>query len=558
LSKSVYTDFDRKFYNMGMMNKPFSIKAVLFDFDGTLTKPGSIDFKLIKRVIGCPAESFILEFIESIDDHVQKEKAIYELEKFESKAADCSEPNNGAEDLILYLHSKGIRTGIISRNSLESIQRSFDNFKKINAADFDVIITRDDPVKPKPHADGVILAAKKLKVNVKELAVVGDFLFDIQAGKNAGSVTVFLNNGFEYDFSDPKSDYTISQLGELKKIIRLLLPLPAGKLPNDLLERFLSHIPSYDQSVLIKPGVGEDISAVDVKNEEILVLKSDPITFTTGSLGHYAVIINANDIATSGAKPRWMLTTFLFPLGVTASSIYDVMYELSTVCQKYGITLCGGHTEITDAVTRPVVTGMIAGTVAKHDLIDKKNMKPGDKVLLTKRVAVEGTAIISREFKARLQNLGVTKKEIEDCRQFVSSISILEEARISGRFGHVSAMHDVTEGGLATAIDELSIAGGHMIRIDMDKIPIFPQTEKICRLLNINPLGLIGSGSLLICCTNNSCQDLMVQIRKANISVTCIGEVMGRGRGVESLSKNTPVKWPYFEVDEIARLFSSG
>ena len=234
------------------------------------------------------------------------------------------------------------------------------------------------------------------------------------------------------------------------------------------------------------------------------------------------------------------------------------MHEVSAVCQKYSITLCGGHTEITDAVTRPVVTGMIAGTVAKHDLINKKNMKPGDKVLLTKRVAVEGTAIIAREFKARLQNLGVTKEEIEDCRQFISSISILKEAGISGRFGHVSAMHDVTEGGLATAIDELSIAGEHMIRIDMDKIPVFPQTEKICRLLNINPLGLIGSGSLLICCTNNSYQDLMVQIRKANIYVTCIGEVMGKGRGVEALSKNTPVKWPYFEVDEIARLFSSG
>ena len=543
---------------MGKMNKPFCIKAVLFDFDGTLTKPGSIDFKLIKRVIGCPTESFILEFIETLDDHAQKKKAISALEKFENEAADCSEPNNGAEDLILYLRSKGIRTGIISRNSLWSIQRAFQNFKKIKAADFDVIITRDDPVKPKPDADGVILASKKLNVNVKELVVVGDFLFDIQAGKNAGSVTVFLDNGFKNDFIDPESNYTISQLGELKKLIRLQLPLPAGKFPNDLLERFLSYLPFYDQSVLIKPGIGEDISAVDIKNEEILVLKSDPITFVTGSLGYYAVIINANDIATSGAKPRWLLTTFLFPCGVTASSIYDVMYELSTVCQKYEIALCGGHTEITDAVSRPVVTGMIAGTVAKHELIDKKNMKPGDKVLLTKRVAVEGTAIIAREFKARLQNLGVTKEEIGDCRQFISSISILKEAGISGRFGHVSAMHDVTEGGLATAIDELSIAGGHRLRIDMEKIPVFPQTEKICRLLNINPLGLIGSGSLLICCTNNRYQDLMAQIQKANIYVTCIGEVMERGHGIESFSKNTPVKWPYFEVDEIARLFSSG
>ena len=212
-----------------MTDSSFCVKAVLFDFDGTLTKPGSIDFKLIKRTIGCPAESFILEFIETLDDYVQKEKAIFALEEFETKAADCSEPNNGAEELLLYLRSNGLRTGIISRNSLESIKRSFHNFKKIKFSDFDVIITRDDVVKPKPYADGVILAANKLEVDAKELVVVGDFLFDIQAGKNAGSITVFLNNGLEHDFSDPDSDYTISQLGELKDVIRQSLPLSSGK-----------------------------------------------------------------------------------------------------------------------------------------------------------------------------------------------------------------------------------------------------------------------------------------------------------------------------------------
>ena len=212
-----------------MTDSPFCVKAVLFDFDGTLTKPGSIDFNLIKRAIGCPAESFILEFIETLDDHVQKEKAISALEEFETKAAYCSEPNNGAEDLLLYMRFNGIKTGIISRNSLESIKKSFHNFKKIKFSDFDVIITRDNSVKPKPYADGVILAAKKLKVDVKELVVVGDFLFDIQAGKNAGSITVFLNNRLEHNFSDPESDYTISQLCELKNVIRPGLPFSSGK-----------------------------------------------------------------------------------------------------------------------------------------------------------------------------------------------------------------------------------------------------------------------------------------------------------------------------------------
>ncbi len=540
------------------MNKPSYVKAVLFDFDGTLTKPGSLDLNIIKQAMGCPAKSFILEFIESIPDRSKREKAMSELEEFEIEAAVRSEPNHGAEELIMYLRSKGLKLGIISRNSNKSIQRSFDNFNNIKFSDFRVIITREEPVKPKPDGDGVILAAQKLGVDVKELIMVGDYLFDIQAGKSAGAITVFLDNKPGSNFLDIESDYTISHLKELENIVRLRLPLPAGKLPNDILKQFLKQFDFADQSLLIKPGVGEDITATDVDKEEVLVLKSDPITFATDSIGQYAVIINANDIATSGATPRWMLTTLLFPCGTSASSVYNVMHELSMVCRKLGITLCGGHTEITDAVTRPVITGMIAGTVTKQGLIDKQNMKPGDRVLLTKRVAVEGTAIIAREFKDRLQNLGVTEAEIKDCRQFLSSISILEEARISADSGVVNAMHDVTEGGLVTAIDELSIAGGHRIRIDMDKIQIFPQTEKICRLLNINPLGLIGSGSLLICCGKEDYKDLIIQIRKADIDVTCIGKVMEKGHGIEAFSKNAPVKWPCFEVDEIARLFSSG
>ncbi|MBT8373654.1 MAG: HAD family hydrolase [Deltaproteobacteria bacterium] len=213
-----------------MMDIPFCAEAVLFDFDGTLTKPGSIDFKHIKKVIGCPAESFILEFIDCLDDQVQKEKTISILENFESKSAICSKPNNGAEELLLYLVSNGIRIGILSRNSLESIKKSFKNFKKIKAADFDVIVTRDDPVRPKPDADGVVLAAKKMQVKVKEMLVVGDFLFDIQAGENAGSTTVFLDNGLKHDFPNPKSDFTISQLDELKGIIRKGLPLFSEKM----------------------------------------------------------------------------------------------------------------------------------------------------------------------------------------------------------------------------------------------------------------------------------------------------------------------------------------
>jgi len=249
-------------------------------------------------------------------------------------------------------------------------------------------------------------------------------------------------------------------------------------LPNRLLRDFLNQFIFDDPTVLINPGVGEDIAAVDVESNEVLVLKSDPITFATDSIGQYAVLVNANDIATSGAIPQWFLTTLFFPSGSTASQIRFVFDELKSFCRQWGITLCGGHTEITDAVTRPIIAGMMAGTVSKQALIDKRNMAKGDRVFLTKGVAVEGTAIIAREFAERLKKIGLAQKEIDQCRRFLDKISVITEAKIAAATKGTSAMHDVTEGGLATALEELSFAGNHKIKVFADKIHVFPETQK--------------------------------------------------------------------------------
>ena len=198
---------------------------------------------------------------------------------------------------------------------------------------------------------------------------------------------------------------------------------------------------------------------------------------------------------------------------------------------------------------------MMAGTVTRGGLIDKRNMAPGDLVLLTKGVAVEGTAIIAREFGDRLKSRGMDDSAIETARRFLANISIITEAQIAARSEATSAMHDVTEGGLATALEELSIAGGHGIKINLETIPVYAQTRQICQMLDINPLGLIGSGSLLICCRRAGCEDLMAAIGKAGIDVTCIGEVLQPGHGILAEIDQQPTPWPQFETDEITRLF---
>jgi hydrogenase maturation factor len=232
------------------------------------------------------------------------------------------------------------------------------------------------------------------------------------------------------------------------------------------------------------------------------------------------------------------------------------MVQLGSQCRTLGITLCGGHTEITDAVTRPVVSGMMAGTVKRKHLIDKRNIGPGDRIIMTKAAGLEGTTIIAREFKDKLTQLGLSRSEIEAAKQFLSHIPILKEARIAARGHGVTGMHDATEGGVATAISELAQISGHKITVHVDTIQCRPLTQKICRLLDIDPLGLIGSGSLLICCPPDKSRHLVQTLRTAGIEAAVIGEVRPEAGGVEAFRKGKPVDWPDFEADEITRLFN--
>ncbi len=538
-----------------MQNPSMHIKGVLFHFETTLVKQASLNMAAIKISIGCPADRHIVYHVLNLKNADDKKAAVQNLEDLEAKAADTAVLDPAATDILQYLMAKGLCLAVVTaggRRFADTILRKIPN---VGASDITAIVTRKEMLELNLTAGAVRFVAQKMNIAPAELMVVASDPAILKEAGECGAQPVSMDLSSTSGQSLPDDTCQIGGLKELISIVRMGIPLPAGKLPNDLLREFLNQFEFDDPSILINPGVGEDTAAVDVEPEEVLVLKSDPITFATDAIGQYAVLINANDIATSGATPRWLLTTLLFPCGVTPSEIRLVFNELKAFSRRWGITLCGGHTEITDAVTRPVVTGMMAGTVSRQNLIDKRNMATGDRVLLTKGVSVEGTAIIAREFGSRLSELGMSDSEIDRCRQFLAEISVLTEARIAAQSEATSAMHDVTEGGLATALEELSIAGNHRIKVNLDGIPIFAETRKICNLLGIHPLGLIGSGSLLICCRKTACQELMDSIRQSGIDVGCIGEVVERGQGIRAVSGGREIDWPKFEVDEITRLF---
>ena len=196
-----------------------SIKAVLFDFDGTLTRPGALDFGFIRKSLGCPQGMPILEFIQSLKADADRRSARERLDRFELQGAMDSVPNTGAQETVAWLKRNGVSVGIITRNSRACVMRALQNFERLRCSDFDVMITRDDPPAPKPSGEGVLYAARRLKISAAEIMMVGDFTFDVQAGQAAGALTVLLDPLDDERLQNVKPDCRIRRLGELRGIL---------------------------------------------------------------------------------------------------------------------------------------------------------------------------------------------------------------------------------------------------------------------------------------------------------------------------------------------------
>jgi hydrogenase maturation factor len=304
--------------------------------------------------------------------------------------------------------------------------------------------------------------------------------------------------------------------------------LPVGKLPSSLLESLLAQLPTHGPHVVLGPGVGLDCAVVETSGR-LLVFKSDPITFASDSIGWYAVQVNANDLATTGALPRWMLVTLLLPPAGASVLLDQIGAQLQQACAELGVVIIGGHTEVTYGLDRPILVGTMVGEVSREQLVTPRGAQPGDKLLLTKGVPIEATAILSRELPDRLSvpPNGLSAAELKTAQAFLHEpgISVLREAQLAIQAGHVHAMHDPTEGGLYTALWELAQACQHTLWVDLAKVPVFSLSARICQILELDPLGAIASGALLLAAPPQEAGKISQAISQAGISCTEIGMV---------------------------------
>ncbi|MGD9518908.1 MAG: AIR synthase family protein [Armatimonadota bacterium] len=336
--------------------------------------------------------------------------------------------------------------------------------------------------------------------------------------------------------------------------------LPTGKLRPEFLAGLLELFGCGDSAVVQGSAVGVDVAILDLGGPQLLAAKTDPITFATDAIGYYAVVVNSNDIATCGGRPRWMLTTALLPEKAANEDLAaDIFHQLADACDRFDITHVGGHTEVTYGLDRPILVATMLGLVDRGRYITSAGARAGDVILLTKAVAVEGTSLLARELGQTLLDRGFDETFVARCAAMLyePGISVLREAQVAVETGKdsVHAMHDPTEGGLTMGLWELALAARKRVFVDVARIPVLEECRRLCDVFGLDPLGLIASGSLLITVAPEVAGRVAKAIEDAEVPCAPIGEVQeGPAEALAQTADGELVPLPRYDQDELTKV----
>ncbi len=299
--------------------------------------------------------------------------------------------------------------------------------------------------------------------------------------------------------------------------------MKVGKIPESVLKRSVfKQIHTKRSEVLLGAGVGEDCAALKLEADEMFVMSTDPITGTATDIGNLAIHITMNDLASAGAEPIGVMLTILLPENSEEAVLRETMAQIETACAEANVQIMGGHTEVTRAVNQPLINVCGVGKAKAGQLVTTGGAKTGDDIIVTKWIGLEGTSIIAKEKEQEL----LTRYPghlVETAQNFDKYLSVLPEAATAVKSG-VSAMHDVTEGGIFGALWEMAEASGVGLEIDLKKIPVKQETIEVCEFFGINPYELISSGSMLMASSDGNM--LVRELEKQGIHAAVVGKAV--------------------------------
>jgi len=303
----------------------------------------------------------------------------------------------------------------------------------------------------------------------------------------------------------------------------MTMKLPPGKIPIDILtEVVFKNLGAERKEVILGPAAGIDGSVLDVGNKSLIV-SMDPITGAVERIGWEAVNVNANDVATFGVEPVFLVSCIMLPENAERKTVEVICGQMDAAARELGVAIVGGHCETTPGLANPIVVGCVMGLTDKGKYVTAAGAKTGDKLILTKSAGIEGTAILASDREKQLTRV-LNTEALSNAKKFYSQISVVRDALTAYRTGGVQAMHDPTEGGVLGGIHEMADASNLGVKVFGDKIMVEPETSKICRYFEIDPLQLIGSGALLVAAKPEKASEILESLRKERIYAAEIGE----------------------------------
>ena len=310
--------------------------------------------------------------------------------------------------------------------------------------------------------------------------------------------------------------------------------LGIGKLDSDVLQRIVIDRIRYRRpEVRTRAGIGEDCAVVNFGDYDC-VISTDPITADVKDIGRLSIHISCNDIASNGIQPLAITLAVMLPEGTTTEDVEQIMTQAGEAAERAGVEIVGGHTEVTRSVRQPVIVSTAFGRAVSCTSASARDMRPGDRILMTKYAGLEGTGIIAADLGRQLGGV-LTEAEREEARALLDQVSVVKEGVIAGEIG-TAGMHDVTEGGIFGAVWEMCHISQLGVRLDVDRIPVLPVTRKICDAFGIDCMRLISSGCMLMAAPADKAAEITRRVTAAGILITDVGEVLAPGTAVTGTS----------------------
>uniref|UniRef100_A0A7J3ZJU5 Hydrogenase assembly protein HupF n=1 Tax=Fervidicoccus fontis TaxID=683846 RepID=A0A7J3ZJU5_9CREN len=317
----------------------------------------------------------------------------------------------------------------------------------------------------------------------------------------------------------------------------------AGKLRSELLARtFLKRVGVPSKHVLIGPALGEDAAVIELGEELVLVVHSDPITGAVENIGWLSVHVAANDLAVTGCKPQWFTIVVLLPENASDEVVEMISKDIDSALKQIGAMLVGGHAEYTWGLSRPITSTTAMGVSKADRIVLTRGARGGDVLIMTKTAALEATSILASEYGTLLEALGMSSKEIERARSMISEISVVPEALALAERGLATSMHDPTEGGIIAGALEMAWASGKTVILHAERVSLDPVTKKAFEIVGLDPLKSLSSGTLLAAIDRELLDEALKTLSSIGVKASVIGEFRVGPPRLEVVSNNGVVE----------------